>query len=93
MRAVLALAALNALSWGTFLAAFPGSHFAWPGSYPFWAYDDAPWVVLAISVVAPLALVASRLRAVPSLIGTAATVTIFTLLAFLPYVACSGGGV
>jgi hypothetical protein len=56
-------------------------------------FDDAPWAVVLVSVVAWVVLVASRFREVRGLKGALVAVTISTLLAFLPYVAFSGGGV
>jgi len=93
MRTVLALAFANFVVWGTFLATFPGSHFSWPGSYKFWWFDDLPWAVLAPSVAVPVPLALSRYHAVRWLKVGLIVVTITTLLAFFPYMACSGGGV
>jgi hypothetical protein len=93
MPAVLALAVINAVVWGAFIAIAPGSHFAWPGSYKFWWFDDVPWAVQIFSVVVPVLFAALHLKRVSGFKNGSIVVLAATLLAILPYAACSGGGV
>ena len=93
MRAILALATINSVVWGAFVAFAPGSHFALPGSYNYWWFDDVPWLVLIIAVFVPILLLALRLKGVGGFKSGSIVVLAVTLLAVLPYAACSGGGV
>jgi hypothetical protein len=93
MRAVLSLAVINAVVWGAFIAFFPGTHFAWPGSYRFWWFDDVPWAVLIVSVVVPVLLATSHFKKVSGFKSGSIVVLTIILLGILPYAACSGGGV
>ena len=93
MRAVLALAAINVVVWGAFLAIAPGSHFALPGSYKFWWFDDVPWAVLIVSVVVPVLFTTLHFKKFSGFKSGSIVVLAATLLAILPYAACSGGGV
>ncbi len=93
MRAVLALAVINAVVWGAFLAIAPGSHFALPRSYKFWWFDDVPWAVLIVSVVVPVLFTTLHFKKVRGVKSGSIVVLAATLLAIFPYAACSGGGV
>jgi len=93
MRAVLAFVVINAVVWGAFVAISPGPHFAWPGPYKFWWFDDVPWTVLIVSMVVPVLLATPRFRKVSGFKSGLIVVLTTTLLAILPYAAYSGGGV
>ena len=93
MRAVLALATINAVVWAAFVAFAPGSHFALPGSYQYWWFDDIPWFILIVAAFVPILLMALNLKNVGAFKTGSIVVLAVTLLAVLPYAACSGGGV
>ena len=93
MRALLALTTLNVVAWGAFVAIFPGSHFAWPSSYKFWWFDDLPWCVMAAAIMAALLIVGLHLQQIRGVSRVMMAGLTITLLALLPYIALSGGGV
>lgn len=92
MWSLYALIVLNALAWGLPVVASPGNHLTPIGSYPYWWYDDFPWLALAVSVVAPaIGLAIGRLRR-PSVRRLTKVVTATTLCAFVPWACMAGGG-
>ncbi len=93
MRVVTILAVLNAAIWCSFLVFFPGSHFAWPGSYKFWWFDDVPWAALLITLIAPVCLIILPAKMGSTLKVGLVGLLIITLATVVPYAAFSGGGV
>ena len=89
MRTVLVLALVNALVWGASILLLPGSHFAWPGSYKFWWFDDVPWAALTLSAIATLAILSPRLKKTYGFKGGSIVILATASFAVLPYVTFS----
>ena len=87
------LAVINLIVWGALIALLPGTHFAWPGAYKFWWFDDVPWTILTASTIAPVLLKVSPFGSDRRVKMGAAILLTITLVTALPYAACSGGGV
>ncbi len=62
MRVAMTLAVTNVVVWGGFIAFAPGTHFAWPGSYKFWWFDDVPWAFLTAAMITFVILAIFRSR-------------------------------
>jgi len=93
MRAIFVLAILNIAVWGAFVAIAPGSHFALPGSYKFWWFDDVPWAVVIASVIVAILLTIPKFRGISGFKKVSVALLVGMLSGILPYVACSGGGI
>lgn len=92
MRLIVILGAINIMACGLLITLAPGTHFSWPNSYKFWWFDDLPWAALLISIAAVALLAIPNFRTAAGARRIAPVLAV-TLLALLPYVACSGGGV
>jgi uncharacterized ion transporter superfamily protein YfcC len=93
MRIAMALTVLNIVIWGAFIAFLPGSHFALPGAYRFWWFDDVPWAFLIFAVIALCLLKISPLGSAKVFSRVLIALLAIALATTLPYVALSGGGV
>ncbi len=93
MRVGMTLAVINILAWGAVIAFSPGTHFAWPGSYRFWWFDDVPWASLTAVTIALVMLAIWHFRRNDEHKSGIAILLVITLAAILPYEAFSGGGV
>jgi hypothetical protein len=93
MRKVLVLATINAILWGALVAFAPGSHFARLSSYKFWWFDDAPWASLIVSVIVPVLMTPVHFRNSADFKRAAIIAEVILLLAIMPYLAMSGGGI
>ena len=92
MRVLYALVALNGLVWFAVVAGLR-LHFTPIGAYRYWWYDDFPWFVLAISLMAPLITISRSVRRSPVMRRLTSGILALTLCAFLPWAYMSGGGV
>ncbi len=93
MRTILALSVSNIILWGLFVMVFPGEHFALPGSYEHWWFDDIPWAAMFIAIAVASLYSILRLGRIVGFKNGSIFVLGITLLAILPYAAFSGGGV
>ena len=93
MRLPIALAVLNVTAWGLLLAILPRSHFASPGAYLYWWFDDLPWIIFLGSMFICCLLMIPQLCGSRELKRIITAVAACALFAVLPYIAFSGGGV
>lgn len=92
MWAIGVLAVLNVIAWGGTMLTRPYARIVLPGSYPYWWYDNIPWIAFALTIVSIVYALGRHANRNAALRGKITTILAVALVGFLPWACVSGAG-